>query len=95
MATDTNPKIVKLLNPSGVNGSKNKIINIIKLERIPLTPPIKIYSSLASLTYTAVNPATTLDKSIPNPEMLTYVDISEKKPPAVLPINTEDKSNFM
>jgi len=95
MATDTNPKTVKLLNPRGVNGSKNEIINIIKLEKIPLTPPIKIYSSLFSLTYTAANPATILDKSIPNPERLIYEDISEKKPPAILPITTEDKSNLV
>jgi hypothetical protein len=68
IATDTNPKTVKLLNPRGVNGSKNEIINIIKLEKIPLTPPIKIHSSLSSLTYSAANPATILDKRIPNPE---------------------------
>jgi len=42
MATDINSKIPKLLNPNGVNGNENEIINIIKLEKIPLTPPIII-----------------------------------------------------
>ncbi len=56
------------MNPIGVSDNRKANINIIKLEIILLTPTIKIYSSLASLTYTATDPVITFDSSIPKPE---------------------------
>lgn len=89
IAIDINPKTVKFLKPRGVSGSKKAMINIMKLEMIPLTPPVIINSFLFSLAYTATNPATILDKSIPNPEREAKVDKTEKIPPAILPIITD------
>lgn len=94
IAIDINPYRVKFLNPIGVSGNIKANINIIKLERIPLTPAVIINSSLYSLTYTAIKPATIFDASIPNPERFAYVDKRENKPPAILPITTEESSNL-
>ena len=94
IATAINPKIDKFLKPIGVSANKNENNNVIKLETIPLTPPIKINSSFSSLTDTAINPAMIFDKSIPKPERFKKVAITEKIPPAILPIKVEEKSNL-
>lgn len=94
IATEINPKKLKLLKLIGVSGNKKANNNIIKLEAIPLTPPTKIKSSFCSLTYTAINPAIIFDVSIPKPERFKRDTITEKNAPPKLPIMVEVKSNF-
>jgi predicted Rossmann fold flavoprotein len=90
IATAINPKIVKFLKPIAVSANKNANSNIIKLEIIPLIPPIKINSSLTSETYIAINPAIMLDKIIPKPEKFKKEAKIEKNPPVILPIMVEE-----